>query len=219
MDEADKARMEKLKNRMEINNTIILSIATLAITWCSYQGTLWDGIQDFKVAEFNENNRLAQDKNMMIVQHQAMDQSVVVGFVQNVLNEDTRTIDFSLHHLRPELATVLKAWVALNPAVNPNAPPHPMAMKEYQQVFEKDLAESKALSKQADKKWAEAQEANKYADRYSLFTVIFSMVMFLGAITTKISHVRLSFGLIVVSGLICIAILLILFLFMPLARE
>ena len=43
--------------------------------------------------------------------------------------------------------------------------------------------------------------------------------MFCGAITTKLTHVRLSFIMIVVSGLICIVILVLLFLYMPLARE
>ena len=215
----DKSKLEKLKNRMEINNTVILSIATLAITWCSYQSILWDGIQTFKLVESNKDNRLAQDKSMMIIQHQAMDKNVVISFVNSVMERNTQKAKSSLHYMRPELANILKAWLDLDPAVNAEAPPHPMEMKEYQLLFEKDAAESRELLKQSDIKWKEAQQANTNSDRYSLFTVIFSMVMFLGAIATKMSLVRLSFTLVVVSGFICITTLIILFLLMPLATE
>ena len=204
---------------MEVYNTVILSVATLLVTWCSYQSTLWDGIQTFRLAESNINNRQAQAINMITIQHQAMDQSIVIGFVEQVMDRKKDKMDFSLQRIRPELANVIRAWIALRPAVNPDAPPHPLAMKEYGALFEKDMAASKELLKQADKKWVEAQEANKYSDRYSLLTVIFSMVMFLGAIATKASQVRISYTLVMVSGFICIAMLVLMFLFMPLARE
>src|SRR5205085_133793 len=64
-------KLERMRNRVEINNTIILAIATLAITWCSYQSNLWSGIQTFKLAEANKLNRLAQGKAALTVQYQA----------------------------------------------------------------------------------------------------------------------------------------------------
>jgi hypothetical protein len=47
-------KADRSRNRLEINNTIILSIATLAITWCSYQTNLWNGIQTFNLAQSNK---------------------------------------------------------------------------------------------------------------------------------------------------------------------
>jgi hypothetical protein len=85
-------------------------------------------------------------------------------------------------------------------------------------MLEKDLSEVKKLEPDAETYRAEAEQANTYSDRYSLFTVVFSMIMFLGAITTKMTHVQLSFTLIVLSGLICILVLIALFLTMPFAR-
>jgi hypothetical protein len=210
---------ERFKNRLEVGNTLILSIATLAITWCSYQSTLWNGIQTFKLAESAKYNRMAQEKNLATIQHQAMDENLVIGFVQLVLDNEKNKIDFSLSRVRPELAAVLRQWIALNPKTNMEAPAHPMAMKEYKNLFNKDAAEVLEDLNLADKKWAEAQSANTYSDRYSLFTVIFSMIMFLGAITTKLTQVKLSFLVILMSGVICIAILFLLFLYMPLAKK
>ena len=213
----DKERLERTKNRFEIYNTLILSIATLFVTWCSYQSTLWGGIQTFKLEESNLANRHAQEKSLMTVQMQTMDESVIVAFAQDVVEKKQYKIDFYIQRLRPGLSNVLKAWLATNPIENPSAPAHPMMMKEYKALYDKDMVEVNRLSKQGDLLWSQAEQANTYSDRYSLFTVVFSMIMFLGAITTKLTRLLLSFILIVGSGIICIVLLFILFLYMPLA--
>lgn len=212
-------KLDRIRSRLEINNALILSIATLSITWCSYQGTLWDGIQTFKLAESNKCNRLAQETKLLAVQQKAMDEGVVINFVHQVVEEKTNNLDFYLQRLRPELANVLHAWVASKPLENPAAPPHPMATEEYKALMKKEMAEADSLLAIADDYWDQAEKANTYSDRYSLFTVVFSMVMFLGAITTKMTHIRLSFTLIVASGCICILILVFLFISLPVARE
>lgn len=212
-------RLDRIKNRLEINNALILSIATLAITWCSYQGTLWDGIQTFKLAESNKCNRLAQERKLLAVQQKTMDEGVVIGFVHDIREGKTSNMDFYLQRIRPELAKALTAWMAAKPFENPAAPPHPMATEEYGLLMKKEMAEADKQLALADQYWDEAEKANTYSDRYSLFTVVFSMVMFLGAITTKMTHIRVSFTLIVASGIICILILVSLFLSLPVAKE
>ena len=114
---------------------------------------------------------------------------------------------------------VLKVWLASKPLTNRNAPPHPMVTAGYKALMKSEGAEAEELRKKAHDYWPAAQLANYYSDRYNLFTVIFSMIMFLGAIITKMTHVRLSFTLIIMSGFICVVILAILFFSMPLAKE
>jgi hypothetical protein len=57
------------------------------------------------------------------------------------------------------------------------------------------------------------------SDNYSLLTVVFGMVVFLGAITSKITRVSLSFAAIVAAGIICIVTLGFLFFQMPIASR
>jgi hypothetical protein len=45
--------------------------------------------------------------------------------------------------------------------------------------MEKRLSESEAMSKRAGEAFEAGRKANVHADSYSLFTVMFSMVMFL----------------------------------------
>ena len=210
---------EKLKNRLEVNNTLILAIATLAITWCSYQSTLWDGIQTFRLVNASRCNRLVQERKILAGQYQAKDEAILIGFVNDVIENRMDKISFYMPRIRPELSSILKAWLATNPRDNPNAPAHPMEMQAYQQLLDSQLLDVNKLTKEAESSFDQAQQANIHSDRYSLFTVIFSMIMFMGAIASKMTRARLSFALIVISGLICFTILVLLFLYMPIAQE
>jgi hypothetical protein len=41
------ANIDRDRDRLEVYNTIMLAIATLAVAWCSYQASLWSGLQTF----------------------------------------------------------------------------------------------------------------------------------------------------------------------------
>ena len=97
----DDKKLERLKNRMEINDTLVLAIAALAVTWCTYQSGLWDGIQTFRLAESNKLNRQAQGKNLVSVQHRAMDQGVLINLVEAVLEGSKDRWRFRFHASGP----------------------------------------------------------------------------------------------------------------------
>ena len=73
-------KADRSRNRLEINNTIILSIATLAITWCSYQSNLWNGIQTFNLAQSNKFSRDAQQQAIQSGQRTQMDEAIIINF-------------------------------------------------------------------------------------------------------------------------------------------
>ena len=58
-----------------------------------------------------------------------------------------------------------------------------------------------------------------HSDNYSLLTVVFGMVMFLGAITSKIARMRIDFAANVAAGITCIVALFFLFSQMPIASR
>ena len=212
-------KSDRSRNRLEINNTLILSIATLAITWCSYQSNLWNGIQTFHLAESNKFSRSAQQQALQSGQRREMDQDIIIGFFNEAFSKNEDKIKYILRGVRPELSKIMSDWMQLHPFENISAPFHPMAMPGYKELIEKDMAESEKLLAKAGISFEEATRANTISDRYNLLTVIFSMVMFLAAIGAKITRIRLSFTLIVVSGLVCICVLILLFLYMPIASK
>ena len=212
-------RLDRDRNRLEINNTIILSIATLAITWCSFQTNLWNGIQTFNLAQSNKFSRQAQQLAIQSGQRRQMDEAVIISFFDEAFYKKEDKIKYILRGVRPELSKIMSDWIQLHPFENPSAPFHPMAMPGYKELIEKDMAESEKSLAKAELLYEEADRANTISDRYSLLTVIFSMVMFLAAIGAKAVRIRISFTLIVVAGLVCIGVLFLLFLYMPIATK
>lgn len=212
-------KLDRNRNRLEINNTLILAIATLAITWCSYQSNLWNGIQTFNLAQANMFSRDAQQQALESGQRRQWDEAIIINFFEDAFYKKEDKIKYILRGIRPELSKIMSDWMQLHPFENPSVPFHPMAMPGYKELMQKDMAESDKLLAQAGISFEKATKANTISDRYSLLTVIFSMVMFLAAIGAKITRIRLSFTLIVISGLVCIGVLILLFLYMPVATK
>jgi hypothetical protein len=213
----DKNKQDRLRDKLEVINTLILAIATLAITWCSYQGVLWNGIQTFKLGDSNKFARLSQQKTIVTGQNRAMDEAILIAFVKAAIEKDQNIIDYSLRGVRPELSKIMSEWLSLRPFEDSTAYPHPMAMPEYLELMKKDMAEADRFSQQAEDAKDAAQRANKNSDNYSLLSVVFSMVMFFGAITSKIAPPRLSLLNTIVAGIICTGALVFVFFIVPIA--
>ena len=210
---------ERQRERIEVYNTILLAIATMAVAWSSYQGSLWNGIQTFRLAESNKYGRLAQQKLIQSEQNKAMEEAVIIEFFNAAFDKNERKIKYILRGLRPEMANVLSNWMQSHPFENDTAPSHPMIMPEYEALMKNRIDESEKMNAKGAEMYQQAQKANIRADRYSFLTVLFSSVMFLGAITTKLVRPKPRFVLSVLSALICLGGLILLFFYMPVAHK
>jgi len=211
-------QIDRNRDRFEVYNTIILAIATLSVAWCSYQGTLWNGIQTFRLAESNKYSRLAQQKLIQSGQNKAMEEAVIINFVDAVLNKDQKKIDYILKGVRPEMASILSNWLQSRPLDSASSPRHPMVMPEYEAMMGHRVDESDKMSEKAGEMFKAAQVSNLTSDRYSLLTVLFSMVLFLGAVTTKLVRTNMRLFVTLLSAIICTGGLIVVFFFLPLAR-
>jgi hypothetical protein len=210
---------EKNKTKtIEIISTILLSIASLGVAWCSYQSTLWNGKQVFKLAESNLYYRHARDKLSALGQQQEIDAAVTINFLEAVLDKRQNRIDYYKRRARPELAAVLSAWLSTDPLYNDQAPAHPLIMEEYKMLAASAQAAADSANQKADFLWKEAEYNNKISDHYILYTVIFSMVMFLGALATKLTHPKVTFAGILFAGAIFLISVILLFFSMPIAK-
>jgi hypothetical protein len=71
----------KQKARLEIYNTVILAIATLCAAWWSYPGSLWNGIQTFRLADSNKYARLSQQILIRSDQAKTMEETAIITFM------------------------------------------------------------------------------------------------------------------------------------------
>lgn len=213
------AVQEKRKTaRIEITGTVMLSIASLAVAWCSYQSNLWNGQQVFTLAESNLYYKRAQEKLSMLAQQQEIDASVTINFMEAVLDKRQNRIDYYLRRARPEMATVLKTWLSMDPLHNNQAPAHPLLMEEYTLLAGSMRAAADSANHQADFLWKEAQHYNKISDNYILYTVLFSLVMFLNALATKFTHTKVALASTLFAGVVFLISMLLLIVSMPMAN-
>jgi hypothetical protein len=156
-----------------VYNTIILAIATLCAAWCSYQGSLWSGIQTFRLADSNMYARLAQQTSIQANQRMAMEEVAIVSFIDAVLDKNKKRSDYILKGLNPELSKILSDWMQLDPANDSTAPRNPMTTPGYLDLMKRRTDESEKLSAKSTETYNEGNRANRISDTYGLFTVIF----------------------------------------------
>ena len=200
---------------MEVNSTIILSVAALAITWCSYQSTLWNGIQAFRLASASTHSRSALQQTLVIGQHQAIDAAIIVNFMNAVVDGNQGRVNYYMERARPAMKSILNDWIATDPVHNRNAPAHPLLMPAYKLSIDSAFNSVGSSKNKADQLWKEAERANAHGDKYVLLTVLLSIVMFLGAIAPKLEFLKLAIILNLTSVIICTIVLCLLFFYMP----
>jgi hypothetical protein len=80
---------------------------------------------------------------------------------------------------RPEFKPAFEAWLATDPFNNPNAPPGPLYMPEYAISLGE---EAKGLEVDAERLFAEGEDANQISDNYVLNGVFLAVCLFFLAI-------------------------------------
>lgn len=202
---------------LEIVATVILSIASLTVAWCTYQSTLWNGKQVFRMAESNLYYREALEKLFLAQQQQEVDVVVTLNFLDAVLEKRQTVIDYYRKRGSSELTKIFTTWLLMDPVNNDNAPAHPLLMEEYKRMINVSLSAADSATRNAERLWEESQRFSTISDNYILFTVIFSLVMFLCAIATKFTRLKIAFAGMLVTGTIFFITLILLLILMPIA--
>ena len=115
-------------------------------------------------------------------------------------NEEAMAI--AERRFRPEFQVAFEAWLATDPASNPDAPPGPTYMPEYERPGED---EAERLDAEADELYAEGAKAGEVADRYVRITVFLATVLFLVGISGHFRVQAARYGLVGLS--VCILVL------------
>lgn len=176
-------RFDRFEPLAEILATIILAIATLATAWSGYQSARWSGVQ---AADYSRASALRVESSRASTAAGQLTQ-VDIGLFTNWINayaqDNQKLVHFYQSRFRAEFKPAFEAWLATDPKNNPNAPPSPFALPEYQLAKEAEAAE---LQTQAELMFITANDANEIADRYVLNTVILASVLFLAGLASQV---------------------------------
>jgi hypothetical protein len=195
------SRWDRWEPLAEIIATVILALATLATAWSGYQSARWGGVQ---ATNFSQAGALRTESTRASTQAGQLMQ-IDIGLFTNWINayasEDQRLVDFYQDRFREEFKVAFDAWLATDPANNPDAPKSPFTMPEYSLELSQ---EAERLEKEASKTFEDGSAANQTSDDYILNTVIMASVLFLAGVQSRIKSVPLRM-VIVILGLIILA--------------
>ena len=110
----------------------------------------------------------------------------------------------------PEYEEAFKAWVALDPLVNPDAPAGPRFMPEYEDPLKEEAAE---LGKEASHAFDLGVEYRKTGEHYVRVTVILAAVLFLIAIGQRFKIRGVRYAVNIVAGVLLVYAMFLFFIY------
>jgi hypothetical protein len=188
------------RQRLELVAAVLLAVATVATAWSAFQSAKWGGVMTTSYSaaaaartESNRSATLAGQQTIIDVQlftdwlAAHAEETGDVGPPAGYQPDPAAYSGFLFDRFREEFRPAVRAWLAEDPATDPDAPPSPFAMDEYALAAAQQAEQQQAA---AEASAARAQAANATKDNYVLATVLCASVLFFGGIGARLSSTR-----------------------------
>ena len=175
-------RFDRWEPLAEVIVTVVLAFATLATAWSGYQAARWGGEQSASYSQAGALRTESTRASTMAGQLFQIDIGMFTNWINAFSAGNQQLVEFYENRFRDEFEPAFQAWLATDPANNPDAPETPFFMPEYQLSL---AAEAERLELEAEATFAHGTEANHTSDGYILNTVFLASVLFLGGIATR----------------------------------
>jgi hypothetical protein len=197
LSEGDRTTRSRWEETVEIIEAVLLAVVAVATAWSGYQAARWDG-------------RQAERYGMASTTRNQADQALTLGGQQRLLDVSTfntwieaqsegRDDLAALYERRfsPEFKVAFDAWIALDPLSNPDAPPGPSFMPEYENRL---LERGTKLNDVSETLFDEGTSDRHQADEYIRTTVVLATVLFLLVLSQRFLIRRVRIGIVVLAA-------------------
>ncbi len=181
---------------VSIIEAILLAIVALLAAWSGYSSARWSTDSRLEMGKASAARTEASLAALEAGETRDLDASTFNAWFGAYVAGDHEAMALAEKRFRPEFDVAFQAWMATDPATNPDAPPGPASMSEYVQP---DMERAKELQADAERISAGATEAAGNADDYVRITVILASVLFLVGISGHFRIKSARVGLIVVA--------------------
>lgn len=165
---------------MSIIEAILLSAVAVLAAYSGFAAAKWATESSVSLAraatERTEANRFDTEAIVTRTQDSTAFNAWFFAFSQG----NVRAEKLAVKRFRPGYRVAFDAWLATNPAHNPNAPPGPSYMPQY--VIPQD-AQTAAADARADQLFDTGEQAGSTSDNYIRDTVFLASVLFLVGIS------------------------------------
>jgi len=176
-----------IDRRLELIAVIIMSLTAICTAWTGFQASKWSGVMSIRFSEANATRTESVRMSDLAGAQRSIDIDLGLNWVRATAQNDDALAEFLYNRFPDHLRVAVDAWVAMAPLDNPDAPSTPFEMSEYVLV---EYLEAAELRERADEFALAARSANQQADDYVMLTILFALVIFFAALSTKLEHPR-----------------------------
>jgi hypothetical protein len=161
---------------------IVLSITAVLTAWCGFQSSQWGGEMSIAFSEASSARiEAARQAGVANAARQA-DLTIWGVYLQARAQGNTALARYVEQRFTDHFRVAYQAWITEGEPTS-----GPFKMKEY---VPPGTAESAAADQRADSRFADALEFNQRGDNYTILTVLFALVLFFAAASSRLGGPR-----------------------------
>jgi hypothetical protein len=165
---------------LSIVEAVLLSLVAVLAAWSGYAAAKWSTESSVSLAKASAARTKSSRDEIQATQIRTLDSVSFNAWFIAFTKGSQRSQRLAEKRLRPGYRPAFYAWLATDPAHNPNAPPGPSYMPQY--VIPQETS-ANTFSAQADAAFATGERAGTTGDKYVRDTVFLATVLFLVGIS------------------------------------
>jgi hypothetical protein len=159
---------------------VVLSITAVLTAWCGFESAKWSGEMSVAFSEASSARIEAARQSGIANAALQADLTIWGVYVQARAQGDTALATYVEKRFTDHFHVAYRAWIAQG---EPTA--GPFKMKEY---VPPGTTEAAAADQRADSRFADALVDNQRGDNYALLTVLYALVLFFAAASTRLGR-------------------------------
>jgi hypothetical protein len=186
---------------LSVTEALLLSLVAVLAAYSGYAAAKWSTESSVSLAKASAARTKANRAQLEGLQVRTLDSVSFNAWFAAFTTGNANAEHLAEKRLRVGYRPAFYAWLATDPAHNPNAPPGPSYMPQY--VIPQE-ATAKTDDAQADVDFAKGSQAGATGDEYVRDTVFLASVLFLVGISGHFPLRQARYGLIAVGALILV---------------
>ncbi len=186
---------------LSIVEAILLSLVAVLAAWSGYAAAKWSTESSVSLAKASAARTREGRDEIQATQIRTLDSVSFNAWFAGFAAGNQRAQELALKRLRPGYRPAFYAWLATDPAHNPNAPPGPSYMPQY--VIPQE-ASAHTYAATANAAFAKGEAAGATGDKYVRDTVFLATVLFLVGVSGHFPLRGGRYALVAVGGMLLI---------------
>jgi len=196
-----KETKERLDRQLSILEAVVLSLVAVVAAYSGFAAAKWATDSSVSLARASTLRTKANRADLEALVTRTEDSVSFNAWFTAFVAGNVKDQQLAVRRMRPGYRPAFDAWLATDPAHNPNSPPGPAYMPQY--VIPQDQV-ANADDHQADVEFTRGQDAGGTSDKYVRDTVFLATVLFLVGISGHFSLRQARYGLDVIALLLLV---------------